>query len=93
MKIYIGKNKGSSKRISLYDLIHQSLANNSIQTDSGRFGDDSGAWVGILKSDEGKQVTVNLMFNCGNLDEIVDVGVYEAKIITIVDEERAKKII
>lgn len=93
MNIYVGKNKKEAEKVSLYKLLNTILKNNGIETNSGIFSDDSCAWVGIVKTNDKKQITVNLRFEPDDLNNIVDIGVFEAKIITVVDEDNAKCII
>ncbi len=90
MKIYAGKNKKKSKEISFEELLAIKLREKGFDLNTGMFSDESASWVEIKQKTSDKQITISFVFD---KEEIDKVNVYEAKIMTIIDEENQKKII
>lgn len=90
MKIYVGNNKKSAKQITFEELLAKKLKNFKIERDS--FSDNSARWIEIIQKTKEHQVAINLLFS-PNYEDIIEIGVYLSKIITIVDEEHTIKLI
>ena len=90
-KIYVGKNKRKAKQITFEKLLCMELEKSGFKLENDCFSDSSLSWVGIIQqSKDNSEITVNICFNDGI---IYSVNVYEAKIITILDHDNAKKLI
>ena len=90
MKLYYGKNKKAAKQITLEELLAKKLKNFKIKRDS--FSDNSARWIDIIQQNEKSQITVVMLFTL-DYEEIEEIEVFEAKVVTIVDEENMKKLI
>lgn len=100
-KIYIGTSKKNSKEITLKELLMDRIKfkDKSLKLESGVHGDNSGSWLNLVKTldKERVQFTVVLSFETPFKDEepnmiIDDANLFKADIITIIDEERQKKL-
>lgn len=91
-KIYIGDSKRKSIQVSFLELLQIKLKEAGIDNSKDGFYDENTEWLAIkLRTDKPSLVTIEISMNI-ELDLIEDIDVYEADIITIVDDENQRKL-
>jgi hypothetical protein len=98
MNIYAGKNKLTSKKITLRQLILDSinLKDNDIEIYPGVFDDKSSSWITIEKEtkiiNDGARVDITIAFNPENDNEIVEIEVHLSEKLQGYDEDTMVKL-
>ena len=93
MKIYVGDNKKTAKKITFQELMISHLRENGFKINVDGFYDENHSWIEIIhETEKPSRVTINLGFDIEE-DKLTDIGVWESDIITIVDDENERNIV
>lgn len=92
--IYYGESKKKCHKVNLMDLLLHSLRENGFKAQQDQFGDESATWIELIKTtNKPSQITVNILFDCNDRNKITDISIFEAPIVTIVDEEKSLQLV
>jgi len=91
MKLY-KKIKGALVPVTLMDAFTTHLKKHFPGYETGRFSDDSAAWISIKREIDRHEIDVVISFE-GDGNTIDGISVYKAPIVTKIDDDKQIKII